>query len=126
MPTYDLNEFLQCCQDEPSRVVLLGSVEKDAEKYFNLKPRSAIIDFIGNGELEDLRFVNTKEWEKNPDKTNVIYVDAYEFRTMAILGYIAFMFSNKSKKWLIKSFHLSENTNPAIAIALLNIGFRRN
>lgn len=126
MPTYDLEDFLDCCQNQQNKVRPIDDVEKDAEKIFGLKPASVLLDFIGNGGLEEIEFVNSTPWRKNPDKTTIIYVDAYEFRTMCKLGYIAFMFSNKTVKWLIKSFHLSENTNPAIALALYNAGIRRD
>jgi hypothetical protein len=36
-----------------------------------------------------------------------IFVDAYEFMTGGILGYIAF-FKTKKGEWVIKSFHQSD------------------
>jgi len=72
--------------------------------------------------MEDLKFVNTKEWENNPDKTFKIYVDAYEFRSLCKLGYIAFMYNEKTLKWIIKSFHLSENRNTTMEMALFKAG----
>lgn len=80
-----------------------------------------IDDSNGNG-LEELEFINTKPWERNPDKGNTIFVDAYEFRTLNKLGYIAFMRNNKTMKWLIKSFHLSDNKNPVMLIAMQRAG----
>jgi len=38
------------------------------------------------------------------------------------LGYIAFMHSDETDKWLIKSFHLSGNRNMAIYLAMERAG----
>ncbi len=80
-------------------------------------------DFIFNNDgLQQLNFINTKEWENNPDKANPVMVDAYEFRTLRKRGYIAFMHNRKTGKWLIKSFKLSENINPAMFEAFQRAG----
>ena len=79
-------------------VVPLKSALDDANSYFGLNTKSNLLDFIGNNGLEDFKFLNTKEWENNPDKTIVIFVDAYEFRSMCKLGYIAFMYNEKTFK----------------------------
>jgi len=49
-------------------------------------------------------------------------VDAYEFRSMYKLGYIAFMYNEKTLKWIIKSFHLSENRSLEMVMAFHNAG----
>ena len=122
MPKYDIFEFIRCCNENKNDVVPLKSALDDANSYFGLKTKSNLLDFIGNNGLEDLKFVNTKEWENNPDKTIIIFVDAYEFRSMCKLGYIAFMYNEKTFKWLIKSFHLSENRNTTMETALYKAG----
>jgi hypothetical protein len=122
MPKYDIFEFFRCCNENKSDVVPLKRALDDANSYFGLKTKSNLLDFIGNNGMEDLKFVNTKEWENNPDKTTPIYVDAYQFRSMCKLGYIAFMFNKKTLKWLIKSFHLSENRNTTMEMALYKAG----
>ena len=94
----------------------------NAANIFNLRTKSDLFNFISNNGLEDMQFVNTKNWENNPDKNNPVKVDAYEFRSMSVLGYIAFFYNDKTKKWIIKSFHLSEHTNPAMMIALQKVG----
>ena len=122
MPKYDLCKFVRCCNENKNDVVPLKSALDDANSYFGLKTKSNLLDFVGNNGLEDLKFLNTKEWENNPDKTIVIFVDAYEFRSMCKLGYIAFMYNEKTFKWLIKSFHLSENRNTTMETALYKSG----
>ena len=122
MPKYDIFEFFRCCNENKNDVVPLKSALDDANSYFGLKTKSNLLDFIGNNGLEDLKFLNTKEWENNPDRTIIIFVDAYEFRSMCKLGYIAFMYNEKTFKWLIKSFHLSENRNTTMEMALYKAG----
>ncbi len=38
------------------------------------------------------------------------------------LGYIAFMHNNETNKWLIKSFHISNNWNKTIYLAMEKAG----
>ena len=76
---------------------------------------------ISNDGLEELTFINTKKWENNPNKIQPILIDAYEFKSMYKLGYIAFMYNNKTNKWNIKSFHLSDNRDISIEMALTRL-----
>ena len=122
MPKYDIFEFIRCCDENKNDVVPLKSALDDANSCFGLKTKSNLLDFIGNNGMEDLKFVNTKEWENNPNKTFKIYVDAYEFQSMCKLGYIAFMYNEKTLKWIIKSFHLSENRDTTMEMALFKAG----
>jgi hypothetical protein len=117
MPTFRFDDFRRACKNSPDSVVLLKGVQNDADNIFNLRTKEQVLAFIANDGLESLRFVNSKPWKKNPDKSNVIQVDAYEFMSMSILGYIAFMYSTKTGKWLIKSFHQSSNSNQTMLLA---------
>jgi hypothetical protein len=121
MPVYTLDDFLLCCGKSPNSVILINTVLKDAQKDFHLNTKADLLEFISNGGLEDITFINTKEWENNPDKESVIYVDAYNFMTMFRLGYIAF-FRNSRGSWIIKSFHLSNDRNLAMEIAFRKAG----
>ena len=47
-----------------------------------LYPKSKLLNFIYNNGLEDLTFINTRDWEKNPNANTKIKVDAYEFRSL--------------------------------------------
>jgi hypothetical protein len=120
MPAYKLDELVDRCGKNPDGVVLINTVLKDAQKIFRLNTKNDLLEFISNNGLEDIEFINTKPWEKNPDKENVVYVDAYSFRTMNILGYIAFFKSRD--KWIIKSFHQSDEHNTVMEIALKKAG----
>ena len=122
MPYYIYEEFKKACGEDMVNVIPINSVMKDAQELFNLYPKSVLLDLINNDGLEELEFINTKPWERNPDKGNTIFVDAYEFRTLNKLGYISFMRNNKTMKWLIKSFHLSDNKNPVMLIAMQRAG----
>lgn len=124
MPEYSFYEFKRCCNENPERVKILYEPERDAKLHFGLKSKTDIKNFIANNGLEDedLIYQNSKEWEKNPDKSFKIFVDAYEFRSRYKRGYIAFMYNRKTGYWIIKSFKLSRNNNFALANALSRVG----
>jgi hypothetical protein len=117
MPYYNFNSFKDACSNDQNNVIPIYDVLNDADKIFNLRTKKQLLDFISNDGLEDLQLQITKIWEKNPDKANPIMVDSYEFKTMSMRGYIAFMFNSKTKKWLIKSFHLSKNNDNSIMLS---------
>jgi hypothetical protein len=105
-PAYNLTDFIMCCAKKPGEIHVLGQALKDARDIFHLHTEPELVEFIANNGLEDIDFFNSKPWEKNPDPLVKIFVDAYEFLTGGILGYIAF-FKNKKGAWVIKSFHQS-------------------
>jgi len=118
MPEYSFDEFKRCCIENPMDIIPRREAGDLAAAIFGLRTKSELLNFIGNDGLENLTFINTKPWEKNPDPSSTILIDAYEFRSGSKLGYISFMRNQKTKKWIIKSFHLSKNSNLAIAFAL--------
>ncbi len=120
MPYYDFFKFKKACECNQRNIYLINNVTNDARKIFNLNNKPQILEFISNDGLENLRFINCKAWESNPDKNNPIMVDSYEFRTLGKLGYIAFM--RNRENWIIKSFHLSTNTNMTMFDALGRAG----
>ena len=123
MPYYKYEDFKQACGCGPGgNVFLIGTVLQDATKCFNLKTAKALLEFIANGGADEHEFVNTKDWENNPDKSNPIRVDAYEFLSMHRKGYLAFFRNENTQKWLIKSFHMSENRNCTMELALRKAG----
>lgn len=115
-PYYHIEDLIKACGEDRKNVKPINNVLQDASTHFNLKTKDQLFDFISNNGLERLEFINPKELEKNPDPTNPIIVDAYEFHSRGKLGYIAFIFSPQ-KKWIIKSFHLSKNSNQTMQIA---------
>lgn len=125
MPYYNISEFIDVCGRSKEDIILIGSVLGDARNHFNIDSKIKLLDFINNNGLEELSFVNTKDWDKNPDKNTPIKVDSYKFQSMNKLGYIAFMYSKTTKKWLIKSFHLSDDRNNTMELALRKSGLLR-
>jgi hypothetical protein len=122
MSYYEYKELQYACCNNKDVVILINQVPQTAKQDFNLRTKKEVLDFICNDGLEDLEFINTKKWENNPNKQEPIMVDAYQFRSMHRLGYIAFMHNSKTKKWIIKSLHLSEDRNTAMYLALEKAG----
>ncbi|MDZ7794910.1 MAG: hypothetical protein U5P10_14820 [Spirochaetia bacterium] len=122
MSYYEYKNFREACCSHRDSIILINPVPKTAYRDFNLKNKKEVLDFICNDGLEDRVFINTKEWEKNPNPKEGIMVDAYKFRTIHRLGYIAFMYNEHTQKWIIKSLHLSEDRNPIMYIALQKAG----
>lgn len=122
LPYYNYTDFQSACGNKQHDVIPINNVLKDAKNDFNLNSKSKLLEFIANGGPEDLKFINTKEWENNPNKSVPLLVDAYEFRTMYKLGYLAFIYNKMTDKWIIKSFHLSDNRNTVMFLALEKAG----
>lgn len=109
---------LACSRGE---VFVEAQAEKDAYNLFGLtKPE--LLAFIANDGFDELEYVNTKVWEKNPRPENVVYIDGYNFTTCFKRGYLAF--KQNYGKWIIKSFHLSEDRNTAMMEAVLKLGYK--
>jgi hypothetical protein len=117
-PTYSLEDFLLTCGETPSKVFPIYDTLDDARNIFKLKTKSELLDFILNGGLENLEFINSKIWEENPSPSVPIFVDAYHFKSLYMLGYIAFFKNNSNGNWMIKSFHLSDQRNTELEIKL--------
>ncbi len=91
---------------------VLKSAMETAKSDFNLNTQKGVLEFIGNRGLESPCFINSKKWEKNPKPNHPIMVDAYNFYSGFIYGYIAFFYQPVTKKWIIKSF--KKNSKPDI------------
>lgn len=107
---YNLNDLIKAC-GELNQVVVLGKAEKSARDDFGLNTKKTVLDFIYNDGLESPHYINTKPWENNPDPS-LIVIDAYSFYSGPKQGYMAFFFSMKTKRWLIKSFKLNKDFVP--------------
>ena len=122
-PSYKFTDFKKACRKKNrDNLVIIYDVLEDADKYFNLRTKDQILDFIYNDGLENKIFINTKLWEQNSDKTKPIMVDSYNFETGNKRGYIAFMYSDQTNKWIIKSFKLSDDANVQMYHALKDAG----
>lgn len=109
---YDLNDLIKAC-GEINQVVVLGKAEEFARTHFGLNTKQAVRYFIHNGGLEKPQYINTLPWERNPDP-GLILIDAYSFYSGPKHGYLAFFFSSKTDRWLIKSFKLNKDSEPRI------------
>lgn len=108
---YALIDLINACGGI-NQVVVLSNAQTSARENFGLKTQKEVIDFIFNDGLECPHHINTKPWENNPDHSCVIQVDAYSFYSGPKHGYMAFFFSPKTNKWLIKSFKLNKDLVP--------------
>lgn len=118
-PFYTFDEFKEACRNK--QVIPINDVLSDANNYFNLKNLNEILEFIENDGLENLKFINTALWKNNKAAIEIM-VDAYEFTTLGLMGYIAFFNSPIAKKWIIKSFHISQNSNSILRDAFQKAG----
>lgn len=110
-PTYKFEDFVQACRERSALFFIRKGAKLTASSDFGLYTDDEILDFIGNDGLEKPKFINSKEWENNPDKKNKMLVDAYHFFSGIKYGYFAFLFNHKTNRWMIKSLK-EEQENP--------------
>ena len=88
-PSYKFSDFKKACRKKNrNNLFIIYGALKDADKYFNLRTKNQILDFIYNDGIENKIFINTKLWEQNPDENKPIMVDSYNFETGNKKGYI--------------------------------------
>lgn len=109
---YDLNDLIKAC-GKNNHVKVLGKAQESAGSDFGLYTEQAVLYFINDGGLEKPQHISKKPWEKNPDP-GLIWIDAYSFYSGPKQGYLAFFFSSKTGRWLIKSFKLNKDSEPRI------------
>jgi hypothetical protein len=109
-PAYGIENFVRDCAVGTSKAFVAKDAAITAKSDFNLNTQASILEFIGNGGLENPTFINSKIWEKNSNPNTVIMVDAYTFCSGLIYGYLAFRFQDKTGLWTIKSF--KKNRDP--------------
>lgn len=119
---YNFEDFKKACAGGTGNVFVTKHASEDAKNHFNISTKSYLLEFIANDGLENLDFINTTPLRTNKNLSNPILVDAYDFRSSCKLGYIAFMYSDTTRKWTIKSFKLSRNRNPVMSLALKKAG----
>jgi hypothetical protein len=111
-------DFVKACKSKKAVIHIERQAEKDARKYFKLKSKQHIREFIGNGGIQNPRFINKKIWETRLKVLNIeIWLFAYEFNSLGTLGYIAIAIHPKSNEWILKSFHPSSNSNDMMKLA---------
>ncbi|MDD2336124.1 MAG: hypothetical protein PHD01_06075 [Geobacteraceae bacterium] len=85
---YDINDFIKAC--ESTKNVFLWDKALEGAAAFNFKTKESILRFIRNGGLESPVHDRCKPWEKNPNPSDEILVDSYNFHSNKLYGYIAF------------------------------------
>ena len=106
---YCLADFIICCMSEPQKIHVEYDAVINAQRQFGLNTKTALLEFIGNGGLQTMSYVNTEPWRNNPKKDiREIFIDSYKFFSNRKVGYIAF-FKGIPGNYVIKSFHLDHN-----------------
>ena len=119
-PKYAIEDFIKDCQDKENIAVEYG-VLASATKDFMLRTKSELLAFITNGKMEELEFINSIPY-RNSNEIPQPFCDAYTFKSGYSSGYISLFVSQKSKKWVIKSFHRSKEGDTTLALALEKAG----
>jgi hypothetical protein len=120
-PYYDVSLFLKACgkcAKGTGIVKLERFVMQSAASDFGIMNKHDLFEFIASGGLEDLSFINSKEYRISSEIPLPV-CDAYQFTSGFTIGYIAFFHSNVHATWVIKSFHRSRDegkTTMALAI----------
>lgn len=119
-PKYDIENFIKDCQD-PKNIELEYGVLASASRDFDLQTRKELLEFISKGRMESLEFVNSIPYRKSSDIPPP-FCDAFTFTSGYSSGYISIFASKGSKKWVIKSFHRSNEFDNSLAFALEKAG----
>ena len=112
--SYSIIKFKDACKQGLTKVRVIQGAQKTAKTDFSLNTDKDILNFIGYGGLEKLKFIRTKLWMNNPDHNEPIMVDSYNFYSNSLYGYIAFMCVKRTEEWewAIKSF--KKNIEPGV------------
>jgi hypothetical protein len=100
-----LDEFIEACAK--GEVIVLGKAEKTARSEFHLLSKASILEFIGDGNLENVKHRGSKPFDKNP----LFTVYAYNFFSGKKYGYIA-IFCGENQQWFLKSFKKNWDKDP--------------
>lgn len=106
-----LNQLTIAC-GKRGEVIAYGKAPEDARRDFSLQTKEAIYAFVAEGGLESPAFIRQKPWENDIDKTNPATVYSFSFYSGTKFGYIAFLRSNQTGTWLIKSFKKNNQEDP--------------
>lgn len=115
-PLYDFSHFIEECNDE-KRVRLFDhtAIMRNAREQFNILTFDDLLNFIGNGGLEELQYKETQEFHKIPGT----YIDNYTFKTNGVRGYLSLYYQSSTNSWTVKSFHRDANFDTSFAEKLL-------
>ncbi|MBW2699749.1 MAG: hypothetical protein JRF33_02930 [Deltaproteobacteria bacterium] len=107
---YDLSTLIRDCGQSGAVWVSRGALAS-AQDDFGLATGDKVREFIANNGLEQPRHISTVPWENNPDESQVVWVDSYEFFSGNLFGYFAF-FKGATGSWVVKSFKKNDQPNP--------------
>ena len=105
---------MNVCQDSPKHVFVWKPAVADAERLLKLVGDKQIIDFIGNGGLENPTVVNKPPFLDRNGNDLGMTIHAYKFASNLIQMYIAFFYNEKQVKWNLKSFHEPNDPRPTL------------
>lgn len=96
-PHYKINDFIGDCAMGTSKAFVTVGAQITAEADFNLPTQKHVLEFIANSGLEKPKLINSEVWDKNPEPSNVIMIDAYSFYS-GFLRLYSISFSTNNKK----------------------------
>jgi len=107
MCVYNFDDFIEACKRRD--VLVWEHVPDCAFSDFGLWDEEQLLDFISSEDgVRTRSFQNSRLWEGNPEPSKPIMIDAYRFSSLEKIGYIAFFYNPKTKKWALKSFKRSK------------------
>lgn len=117
------------CKENPADVLPRPAALDNARETYKLNTKKLLLEFIGNGGLEDVAHINTKAWKNNPFRSgNPLDAHAYNCRTVMIPCYLSIVFirsinGKQTNKWVIKSFHVPDDADQPMLGQLIRLGF---
>lgn len=116
-PTYPKQKWEKAIQDN-AFTIRFKALQRCSDEL-RLKTKDAVRNFILNGNLVDIEFINTAEVDK-PEMQPKPWFDAYKFKiSNNDFGYFAFYF-DANDQLVIKSLHRDEKSGNAMEFALRN------
>jgi hypothetical protein len=120
--TYDFKVFLEAC-GRPESMLIKGTMIERARIDFGLNSKADILKFIINDGLKELSFQYTTPLLRKDGSPTGKMIDAYHFRSLGKLGYLAFFLNENKQIWTIKSFHISDTANTTLKDAFEKAGY---
>lgn len=116
-PTYPIQKWKKAIKD--NTFTIRHKALQRCSDELRLKTKDAVRNFILNGNLVDLEFINTAEVNK-PEMQPKPWFDSYKFKiSNNDFGYFAFYF-DANDQLVIKSLHRDEKSGNTMEFALRN------
>ena len=115
--SYSIDAFLQACKE--GEVAITRGVAESASVDLALHSKAEILLFLPHGGIKnELVCENSAEWRNNPNPSVRVMVDAYTFLSAYKRWYFAFMYFESTRSWMLKSLHVSKDSNSIMQAAL--------